>query len=143
MEPTARDVPIRREFEVEFEGGGDRTDVARESADAAAIGHTTPDADVIEYADAFEIVVELPGLTADEVAVTQAGGAVTVAAVKADPETTHCTALVRHLAERRYGLIRRAFPLPAGIEPDAIRACLENGVLTVVLPKTAGTARHA
>jgi HSP20 family protein len=41
------------------------------------------------------------------------------------------------LRERRFGLIERTVPLPDGIDPDAADATFRNGVLTVVIPKTA------
>ncbi|KAI0721431.1 HSP20-like chaperone [Fomitopsis betulina] len=41
------------------------------------------------------------------------------------------------IRERRFGKFSRSIPLPQGIKEDAIRASMENGVLTVTFPKTA------
>ncbi|WP_431855355.1 Hsp20/alpha crystallin family protein [Azospirillum sp.] len=106
-----------------------------ESADDMAIGHLTPDADQIEYPEAHELLVELPGLAAPDIDVGLTEREVIVAAVKPDPEMTSCTAVARHLMERRYGAIQRAFALPPDIDRSAIRASVEDGVLTIVLPK--------
>jgi len=42
-----------------------------------------------------------------------------------------------HLSERRYGSFRRSFRLPQTVDAENIEAHLENGILTVVLPKAA------
>jgi HSP20 family protein len=41
------------------------------------------------------------------------------------------------LFERSYGSFSRRLELPAGIDPDAIKAVIANGVLTVTVPKPA------
>lgn len=39
------------------------------------------------------------------------------------------------IQERKTNALRRAFSLPAKIDPDEAAATLENGVLTIVMPK--------
>jgi len=41
-----------------------------------------------------------------------------------------------YLRERSSGSFERSFPLPDGVNRDAIEASFEKGVLTVTLPKT-------
>lgn len=41
------------------------------------------------------------------------------------------------LSERRYGDFHRSFRVPEGVDTDKIEASFKNGVLMVVLPKTA------
>ena len=41
-------------------------------------------------------------------------------------------------AERSYGAFSRTVPLPAGIDPAAIKASVAKGVLKVTVPKPAG-----
>ena len=42
------------------------------------------------------------------------------------------------LTERSYGAFSRTVPLPAGIDPAAIKASVAKGVLKVTVPKPAG-----
>ena len=44
-----------------------------------------------------------------------------------------------YVSERRYGSFRRTFELPNDADGDRIRADLEGGVLTVVVPKRIGS----
>ena len=39
--------------------------------------------------------------------------------------------------ERRYGRLERIVPLPQGIDADAAEARFKDGVLTIVIPKSA------
>ena len=41
------------------------------------------------------------------------------------------------LSERAYGQICRAIPLPPGLDTDAAKADLKNGVLTISIPQSA------
>lgn len=48
-----------------------------------------------------------------------------------------------HRIERSYGPFRRTFALPAAVDQGRIRASIEQGVLTIVLPKrTSGQSRQ-
>jgi len=40
------------------------------------------------------------------------------------------------LRERQYGTFERTFPMPNGVDPSAVEARFNNGVLTVTMPKT-------
>ena len=42
-----------------------------------------------------------------------------------------------HRRERQSGSFRRAFELPSEIDPENAKATHKNGVLTLVLPKSA------
>jgi HSP20 family protein len=130
MAVTDRTVPVHPLSAPEPIGSG-----SLESADDRAIGHLTPDTDQIEYPEVHELLVELPGLAAPDIDIVLTEREVIVVAVKPDPEMTSCAAVARHLAERRYGAIHRAFALPPGIDRTAIRASVQDGVLTIVLPK--------
>jgi HSP20 family protein len=47
-----------------------------------------------------------------------------------------------HIMECAYGHFERAIPLPAGVDEEKTRARYKKGVLTVSLPKLAGTQRR-
>jgi HSP20 family protein len=42
-----------------------------------------------------------------------------------------------YLSERRFGSFQRSFRVPEGVDADKIDASFKNGVLTVMLPKSA------
>ena len=42
-----------------------------------------------------------------------------------------------HFSERSYGSFQRSFELPSSVDRNKIAAGFSNGVLTIVLPKTA------
>ena len=48
-----------------------------------------------------------------------------------------------HMMERAYGAFYRTFTLPRSVEADRAAASYESGVLTVRVPKRAGSGGHA
>jgi HSP20 family protein len=106
---------------------------AREAADVRF--------EVTEDQDAIRVRAELPGLDADDVSVDVAGGVLTVQGEKSAEQTETKGAV--HLSERSYGAFRRDFRLPDSVDPEAIEAQVEKGVLTVTLPKTAEARSHS
>jgi HSP20 family protein len=47
-----------------------------------------------------------------------------------------------HTYERSYGQFSRSFTLPETVDIDNVRCDLNNGVLTLVVPKKPGSAPH-
>ena len=92
-----------------------------------------PSVDILETKDALKVVAELPGVAPDQVKLTVEQGVLTLRGEKAQQfeETTE----ELHRYERSYGAFQRSFRLPATVDADRIDAKLENGVLTVLLPK--------
>ena len=99
-----------------------------------------PVADVLEGGDGFTILVELPGLTLDDVAVELRDGRLLVfgkrPAARLSGEVRH------HVVERPTGPFARTFTLGRSVRPDDIRATLKNGLLTITLKK-AGPRRRS
>ncbi|EPS94825.1 hypothetical protein FOMPIDRAFT_1026060 [Fomitopsis schrenkii] len=78
---------------------------------------------------------ELPGINKENVSIDVRNNVLTVTGEsKAEEKRDENGYAVR---ERRFGRFSRSIPLPQGIKEDAIRASMENGVLTVTFPKTA------
>ncbi len=94
-----------------------------------------PAADFIESDKTYELTVELPGIDAKELDLTLANGILTVKGEK--HERKEEKEKEYYLSERRYGSFQRSLQLPNGVDADSINASFENGVLKVVLPKTA------
>ena len=97
----------------------------------------SPVVDVKETENELIVSAELPGIDPGDVGVTVQNGVLTLSGEKkyeaddADHPGTY------HLNERRYGRFERSFTLLQSVVADDIRANVANGVLTVVLPKTA------
>ncbi|MDX1579714.1 MAG: Hsp20/alpha crystallin family protein [Gemmatimonadota bacterium] len=91
-------------------------------------------ADLSETEDAYELALDVPGFADDEVEVTVDRGILTVTAERRAQEEDE--GRTYHVRERRYERFARSFNLPASVRADEVDANLEDGVLTVHLPKT-------
>lgn len=89
--------------------------------------------DVIEHDDAYEIRAAVPGVKPEDVEVTVQGERVIIRAeARAAEEKRGDNWLMR---EHRYGTMQRAVTLPSAVGSDAAEARVDNGVLTLRLPK--------
>jgi len=90
--------------------------------------------DVAEQDDVYEVKASLPGVRPEDVQVTVLGDTVTIRAeTEAEDERRQGNYLLR---ERRRGVMQRTVVLPGPIDPEAVKADYENGVLTLRLPKS-------
>jgi len=92
-----------------------------------------PAADVVEDAEGYLFHVEMPGLDASSVDVRSEEEWLVVEAERKRPELAKESEV--HLAERRYGRIRRAFRLSDDASHEGIRASYKDGVLEIRVPK--------
>jgi len=98
-------------------------------------GVTLPAVDVSEDDKAFKISAELPGMSEKDIDVTITGDLVVLKGEKRQEREEK--GKNRYVAERSYGSFQRSFYLPEGVARDKVTAEFANGVLTVMLPKTA------
>ena len=92
-----------------------------------------PNMDVMETDKQIELTVELPGLQQKDVDISFSDNMLTLSGEKKiEQEREEKNARVM---ERAYGRFFRSFQLPQGVDPSAIEATMENGVLKVVIPK--------
>jgi HSP20 family protein len=98
-----------------------------------------PRIEVRESPEGFCLLADLPGLSKENVELTVEGDVLTIACERKAPESPESHTW--HIAERAYGSFARSFKLP--FVPDAARvtADLQNGVLTVQVPKAAAQER--
>jgi HSP20 family molecular chaperone IbpA len=89
-----------------------------------------PPVDVIETAEEVRVLVALPGVSANAVAVCAEPGAVVVSALRAFPE---CAGARIHRVEIPYGRFERRITLPLHIELAG--RSLADGVLSLVFHK--------
>lgn len=96
-----------------------------------------PAADVVVTDDDVTVVMDVPGLKADDVTIELREDVLTVKGERAFPYATQTDGDQRvwQRLERGFGTFERVLRLPAGLDPDAITASMSDGVLTVHIPK--------
>jgi len=92
--------------------------------------------DVIERDDAFELRASLPGVRPEDVEVTVQGERVTIRAEARGAAGSESENWI--MREHRYGVMQRSITLPVAVSSDNAEARIENGVLSLRLPKTQG-----
>jgi HSP20 family protein len=101
---------------------------AGQKADALA-----PRANVAETDEAYEISVDLPGLTAEEVELELEDGKLTIAGTRKNEAEGEGKTF--HRIERRHGPFRRSFTLGEDVDAEKVEASYRHGVLRVTVPK--------
>lgn len=91
-----------------------------------------PLADITETKDAFEWILDLPGVNPADVKITMENNTLTVSGERKLPELEGGKV---HRQERVYGKYFRRFDLPQSVQTDAIKAEFKNGQLLITLPK--------
>ena len=88
-------------------------------------------------------VDEKPGLTPDQIDISLENNVLTVSGErKPEWSAEEGARLTWHLAERRYGKFSRSFVLPRDVDQERIAARFENGVLSIVVPKSDRSRRR-
>ena len=92
-----------------------------------------PLADVEETDDAYLVEVELPGVKREDVSVEVAGRRVSVSGERKERQRVG----ILRKQTRSVGRFEYQVTLPGGVEEDDVRASMDEGVLTVHVPKAA------
>jgi HSP20 family protein len=95
--------------------------------------------DIQETDDAYRIKAEVPGVKRDDIDISVEDRVLSVAAKFTRESEEKDAKTVR--AERVSGSFSRSFELPREIAEDKIKAELNNGVLTLSLPKSEAAAK--
>jgi len=88
--------------------------------------------DVREEDNRFVVEAELPGFTKDQVDISLEDGVLSITAERKIDEQAGGQ---HHLRERRYTRIARRFTLPQSVDPNAVEAALDHGILTLTIGK--------
>jgi HSP20 family protein len=92
-----------------------------------------PAMDLVETADHYVLRADLPGLGDGDVNVQFEGNVLTISGErKLDQEDQQ---LGYYRFERGFGSFSRSLTLPDGVDPDAIQAHFDRGVLEISIPK--------
>lgn len=90
-----------------------------------------PRADLLEEADSYRLVLEVPGLREENLEIALDGRELLVAGVR-DDYVQDASYL---LNERQTGPFQRTFQLPAEADGSRTSAHLQQGLLVVIIPK--------
>jgi HSP20 family protein len=106
----------------------------RPSRTLATLGEVTvPALDIYQTANEVVVKATLPGVTPDDVSIDITGETLTIKGeTKAEEEVKKEDYLYQ---ERRYGAFSRSVVLPSGLKTDKAEAAMEDGVLTLTIPK--------
>jgi HSP20 family protein len=92
-----------------------------------------PAMDLVETDDQFVLKADLPGLTDEDVHIDVEGDVLTVSGERRAEHEEKREGYVR--VERSFGAFRRSLTLPEGVDPEAVSASFDRGVLEVRIPK--------
>lgn len=118
---------LRERLDQAFEGGGE--------------GVWTPRVDVVREEGRIVLKADLPGITPDDVTIEVEDGVLNVSGSRTEEKEEKGKDFVRR--ERRSGSFSRSMTLPKGVDPAAIQASCEHGVLEVTIPVPEGEPKAA
>ena len=98
----------------------------------------TPLTDFYEGKNDFKIVMNLPGIKKDEIQIESDAESMEIRVNREEHKDKKY-----HLRERRIGKFMRRINFPSLIDPNSSKITLENGVLTVIVPKSEASKRIA
>jgi HSP20 family protein len=99
----------------------------------------TPPIDIREASDHYILTAELPGLSREDLEIHLQDDHLTLSGMRRE-SSVGCEQY--HRIERGHGSFSRTFQLPLPIDSDGITAELQDGVLTVMCPKSDAAARR-
>jgi len=115
---------MNRLFNAAFEGQGGGNGPAR---------RWTPAMDLLETDDEFVLRADLPGMNESDVSIELEDNILTVSGERKAEREDKREGFYR--MERAYGSFSRSLTLPKGIDPEAVSAAFDRGVLEVRVPK--------
>ena len=94
-----------------------------------------PAMDLVESGDHFVLRADLPGLAEDDVKIELEDSTLTLSGERKSEHESKGEGFYR--VERATGSFSRSLTLPKGIDPEAVTASFDRGVLEVRIPKPA------
>ncbi len=110
---------------------------ARENDSSSATAMWIPLVDIHEYANRFELYVDLPGVDPSKVELTLDGGILTLSGERSAPSRKDSEEAQGLRVERGHGQFHRRFVLPDTVDGEKVNATGSHGVLRVTIPKQA------
>ena len=95
--------------------------------------------DVTENDDNYLFHIDLPGFKKEDIKISLDNGYLNISAERKENKEDENSNYI--LKERKYGLLRRKFYV-GDIDFDKLDAKLENGILTITVPKESQTTKY-
>jgi HSP20 family protein len=92
-----------------------------------------PATDVSETPEAVTLRLEVPGLTRDQIKIAVENNVLSVRGEKTQETSSENEKFRR--TERSFGSFERSFSLPAYVDTDHVQASLQDGILSITLPR--------
>ncbi|HEV2771660.1 MAG TPA: Hsp20/alpha crystallin family protein [Thermoleophilaceae bacterium] len=93
----------------------------------------SPAMDLVEAEDHYLLRADLPGMGEDDVSIEINDNVLTVSGERRDEQEHQGQGW--HRVERTFGRFSRSLALPEGVDPDAVAASFDRGVLSIRVPK--------
>jgi HSP20 family protein len=94
----------------------------------------SPSCEITEEEDCYTLKFDIPGVKKEDVKVEVANDHLVVSAERREEKSNESKKT--HLSEVFYGTYTRSFTLPGPINEKMVDAKFENGILTIIVPKT-------
>ena len=104
----------------------------------SATSDWSPAVDVREYANRFQLLLDVPGVDPKDVEITLDAGVLTVSGTRSEEKAVGANGAEQpqqQRVERRLGRFHRRFILPDTADADNVNATGRNGVLEIVIQK--------
>ena len=98
-----------------------------------AVRRWIPPMDLVEQGDEYVLRADLPGVGEDDVKIELEDNVLTISGERRSEHEERTEGYYR--VERASGSFSRSLTLPEGVDPEAVKANFENGVLEVRVPK--------
>jgi HSP20 family protein len=102
-------------------------------SNGGAMRRWMPAMDLVESGDHFVLRADLPGLSEEDVKIELEDTTLTISGERAAEHESKDEGYYR--LERAFGAFSRTLQLPKGIDPEAVSASFDRGVLEVRIPK--------
>jgi HSP20 family protein len=102
-------------------------------ANGGSLRRWVPAMDLVETDDSYVLRADLPGLSEDDINIEVENNVLTVSGERKSEHEDKGEGYYR--VERAFGTFSRSLTLPDGVDPDAVQASFDKGVLEVRIPK--------
>jgi HSP20 family protein len=100
---------------------------------SAPLRRWVPAMDLVETETDFTLKADLPGLSDEDVSIEVEDNVLTISGERKSEHDERTEGYYR--VERSFGHFSRSLTLPEGVDPEAVQASFEHGVLEVRVPK--------
>ena len=103
------------------------------SASGNVLRRWMPAMDLVESGEHFVLRADLPGMSEEDVSIEFEDGTLTVSGERRAEHEDENEGF--HRVERSFGAFSRSLTLPQGVDPEAVTAGFDRGVLEIRIPK--------